>query len=493
MLPKHIRAGERRARELGVIEDLAAFDEAAAAFPKPPAIVAAALVERPELIYRDLEDWEGNFLEAMWERSQATARQYPPELIELFTASQTVMEGGGDSSSSSGSGKGKKGKGGDAAPAADAAAAGGAEGGEAGAAAGGDAAAAAAAAAPTVSVSDDALAGFYEDSGDSAARSNTTDEAQAGLAMASRLSSADKINDTRSLDRAYSQRLILLARNKASGEWGLPGVVVRDDEHMCEAAERAVRSAFHHDADLDLWFPGASPMGHWLQPFSPEVQQATGRYGAKIFFYRAQIMAGKLRIPAPAELAALAAASKKQSDGIDGVYDDLQWLTRDETEAVLPRPFYKYAHQVFGGGAGEEYARRTAWLAKIEAKGLTPAQASGRRNFRTSHMKDNSLRLLAVATRRQAELAARPFDPEGTKVAAVKDEFAATSKRLREQKLIGAATRVALQTPTMAAKAAMARAAKKAAEAAAAPGAAAAAAAAAAASASGAASAAATA
>lgn len=42
MLPKHIRAGERRARELGVIEDLAAFDEAAAAFPKPPAIVAAA-------------------------------------------------------------------------------------------------------------------------------------------------------------------------------------------------------------------------------------------------------------------------------------------------------------------------------------------------------------------------------------------------------------------------------------------------------------------
>lgn len=42
MLAKHIRAGERRARELGVMEDLAAFDEAAAAFPKPPALVAAA-------------------------------------------------------------------------------------------------------------------------------------------------------------------------------------------------------------------------------------------------------------------------------------------------------------------------------------------------------------------------------------------------------------------------------------------------------------------
>lgn len=42
MIAKNIRAGERRARELGVIEDLRKFDEAAAAFPKPPAIMAAA-------------------------------------------------------------------------------------------------------------------------------------------------------------------------------------------------------------------------------------------------------------------------------------------------------------------------------------------------------------------------------------------------------------------------------------------------------------------
>jgi hypothetical protein len=42
MIAKSIRAGERRARELGVIEDLKKFDEAAAAFPKPPAIISAA-------------------------------------------------------------------------------------------------------------------------------------------------------------------------------------------------------------------------------------------------------------------------------------------------------------------------------------------------------------------------------------------------------------------------------------------------------------------
>ena len=58
MVAKHVRAGARRARELGVAEDLAAFDEAAAAHAKPPALLAAAMVERPELIFRDLEAWE---------------------------------------------------------------------------------------------------------------------------------------------------------------------------------------------------------------------------------------------------------------------------------------------------------------------------------------------------------------------------------------------------------------------------------------------------
>lgn len=39
--PKFLRYAERTARELGVLEDVRAFDEAAAAFPKPPQILAA--------------------------------------------------------------------------------------------------------------------------------------------------------------------------------------------------------------------------------------------------------------------------------------------------------------------------------------------------------------------------------------------------------------------------------------------------------------------
>lgn len=41
LLPKYLRHAERVARELGVIEDVRAFDEAAKAFPNAPPLVAA--------------------------------------------------------------------------------------------------------------------------------------------------------------------------------------------------------------------------------------------------------------------------------------------------------------------------------------------------------------------------------------------------------------------------------------------------------------------
>lgn len=54
------------------------------------------MVERPELIFRDLEAWEEDFLAMQFEHEQACARRYPPELLNLFTASQTVLEGAPD-------------------------------------------------------------------------------------------------------------------------------------------------------------------------------------------------------------------------------------------------------------------------------------------------------------------------------------------------------------------------------------------------------------
>lgn len=41
LVPKFLRHAERTARELGVLDEIAAFDEAAAAFPNPTPIYAA--------------------------------------------------------------------------------------------------------------------------------------------------------------------------------------------------------------------------------------------------------------------------------------------------------------------------------------------------------------------------------------------------------------------------------------------------------------------
>ncbi len=41
LMPKYLRFAERAARELGVLDELAAFDQAAAAFPNPTPVYAA--------------------------------------------------------------------------------------------------------------------------------------------------------------------------------------------------------------------------------------------------------------------------------------------------------------------------------------------------------------------------------------------------------------------------------------------------------------------
>ena len=41
LMPKYLRYAERAARELGVLDELAAFDQAAAAFPNPSPVYAA--------------------------------------------------------------------------------------------------------------------------------------------------------------------------------------------------------------------------------------------------------------------------------------------------------------------------------------------------------------------------------------------------------------------------------------------------------------------
>lgn len=161
-----------------------------------------SVLERGNVILRDVDNWEADFVNLKLQRQREYAKRYPQALLDMWQASEKVLEKGsgeGDEGGKQKKAKPAAGSGGDSATIA-------------------DGAASAPPAAEEESGGSDAaapvgLSGFYERA---AVSSNKSDEAK-GLAVASRISSADQIGDLRSLDRAYTQRLVLLVKDKATG------------------------------------------------------------------------------------------------------------------------------------------------------------------------------------------------------------------------------------------------------------------------------------
>jgi len=351
---------------------------------------------------RDVEEWEADFMEMAMARRQATAKRYPQQLIDMITASSTVVEGGGEGGSKGGAGGGGEEE----------------DGGSGGGGGGGG------------------LASFYDRS--AAAKSSTATESSGAMTAAPRESAADKIKDVRSLDRAYTHRLVMLLRNAATGGWELPGGEVLEGEKLRSAAERSLRGALSVEGELDVWFVGHAPIGHAHVVYDAATQAATGRYGARVFYYRAELLGGRPRLATPS-------------------HDDFAWLTRDETEGYLPRPAYKYLHQVFGSGPGEEVARREAWQTRIAAAGLTPAAATGRRHFRVRAARTAGTRLPAVVTAKEAASAAAKWG-DAAKAGQLREHVHHRNVAAVEQRKAAAAARLALAIPPAAALAAAKRA-----------------------------------
>jgi hypothetical protein len=381
-----------------------------------------SVLERSNVVMRDVESWESDFTAVVSARREAEAKVYPQQLLDHWQASEKVLGGAGAGAGAAEGAQGGAGKGGGGAGAGGSKAGGGGGGGEASAAASDDAAGA-----PSSS-----LDMFFESTGAVGEASTTRRAIQA----APRITPADQINDQRSLDRAYSQRLVFVVRDKATGEWTIPGGEVHEGEPLRQAAERWVRSFFGPSSRVSLWYVGGAPVGHWLRAYPPDVQQATKCYGEKVFFYRAEILAGRFRMPAPGEA------------GRAGLpFDDFKWLTRDETEAVFSRPFYKYAHQMIGGGPGEEAARHAAWQERVKARGWTLAKATAVRARREADQRAAGLRMPFVVTRADAGVAAMKTGKE--KAAAAASAVDQYHDRVRESRAVGAQLRAALAQKPM--------------------------------------------
>lgn len=63
---------------------------------------------------------------------------------------------------------------------------------------------------------------------------------------------------------------------------------------MVASAHRTLRTSVGED--VVTWYPGNAPMGFWLDVYPEEKQQKLQCYGAKVFFYRAEILNGRVKL-----------------------------------------------------------------------------------------------------------------------------------------------------------------------------------------------------
>lgn len=117
---------------------------------------------------------------------------------------------------------------------------------------------------------------------------------------------ADERNDTKSLDRALRERLYFVTkRNAKASKFAFPQTLVTsEDVSMREYAELALQASFPPgEHTLRPHFISHMPAAHLEHVYGEDFQAKSGFYGLKMFFYRAQLIGGKMGRVAAADYA----------------------------------------------------------------------------------------------------------------------------------------------------------------------------------------------
>merc|ERR1711871_948718 len=111
---------------------------------------------------------------------------------------------------------------------------------------------------------------------------------------APRTTEADASDDVHTTDRRLAESLYLLVkRNRKDSPWQFPQGKLRAEETLRQSSERVLDRAVGR---VRRWFVGNAPCGHVTYAYPPELQQKRQEYGAKVFFYRAQLVAGNVKL-----------------------------------------------------------------------------------------------------------------------------------------------------------------------------------------------------
>ncbi|CAE7371278.1 MRPL46, partial [Symbiodinium microadriaticum] len=142
---------------------------------------------------------------------------------------------------------------------------------------------------------------------------------------ASRITAADEANDTRSLERKLSNSLFLIVkRNRESHSWQFPQGKWLDGETMRQTAERVNDRTV---GEIRRWFVSNSPIGHFCYAYPPAMQEQRKQYGAKVFFYRAQLIEGELKLETR-------------------LYKDYAWIARSEVGEYFDPDLAEYMQEL---------------------------------------------------------------------------------------------------------------------------------------------------
>jgi len=127
---------------------------------------------------------------------------------------------------------------------------------------------------------------------------------------ASRTTEADATNDVHSADRNLAGSLFLIVkRNRSEFAWQFPqGKIQPEEKTMRSVAERVIDRAV---GNVNRWFISNAPIGHYCYEYPKAIKEKRKEYGTKIFFYRAQLIAGNVKLETR-------------------LYKDFAWITRSQ-------------------------------------------------------------------------------------------------------------------------------------------------------------------
>eukprot|EP01038_Epipyxis_sp_PR26KG_P011511 gene11511-15421_t len=142
---------------------------------------------------------------------------------------------------------------------------------------------------------------------------------------ASRITEADEKNDRRSLDRRLQDNLYLIVkRNRSEHSWQFPQGKLLPEETMRMTSERIIDRAV---GQTERWFMSNCPVGHYSYEYPESLQKSRQNFGAKVFFYRAQLISGNVKLQTK-------------------LYTDYAWISGDEVGEYFDEPTAEYIRNI---------------------------------------------------------------------------------------------------------------------------------------------------